>query len=465
MLMRRLQGVDGYLWYNETPSNHMHTLKVAILDPAQSSKPYSAETFTRDLDDRMHLIPSFRWRLLETPLGLHHPVWVEDPDFDIRRHVFRALADPPGGTHERDAAIAAVAEAPLPRDRPLWQLHLVEGLEGGRVAAVAKIHHAMADGGAAANQLLSVTDDPEGGAVPRAPAWRPAALPSRVALAGAALRDHPAHMRRLPHLIGRTYRGARAARRFWRNSAQHPVKPWSGPRTFINTPIDARRTFASMAIALEDINMLRGGTDYTLNDLILATATGALRELLTARGEQPRVALVANVPIATGERPERLYGNSVGVRFVSLPVHLADGTERLRQLHDGMLATRNANDLLGPDLFEAWLNYVPPKLFGTAARLYATSRFVARRRPMMNVVVSNVRGPSQTVSVAGQRICNLLSVGPLDIGMGLNITVWSYAGNLNFTVLACPAQFPDAHVVTSALAESFGVLRTMLARP
>ena len=171
MGLRRLRGVDAYVWYNQTPTNHMHTLKVAILDTAGASVPYSADRFISELNDRLHRIPSFRWLLRETPLGLHHPVWVEDPDFDIARHVLRATATAPGGPRERDELIGNIAETPLPTDRPLWQLHLIEGLADGQVAAVVKIHHAMADGNAAANQLLSITDDPamQGGSAPIGP--------------------------------------------------------------------------------------------------------------------------------------------------------------------------------------------------------------------------------------------------------------------------------------------------------
>src|SRR6201996_6100093 len=114
MGLRRLRGVDAYVWYNQTPTNHMHTLKVAILDTAGASVPYSAERFISELNDRLHRIPSFRWLLRETPLGLHHPVWVEDPDFDIARHVLRTKATSPGGPRERDELIGKIAETPLP---------------------------------------------------------------------------------------------------------------------------------------------------------------------------------------------------------------------------------------------------------------------------------------------------------------------------------------------------------------
>jgi diacylglycerol O-acyltransferase / wax synthase len=458
--LRRLRGVDAYVWYNQTPTNHMHTLKVAILDTARAAVPYSAERFSSDLNDRLHRIPSFRWLLRETPLGLHHPVWVDDPDFDIARHVFRTTAKAPGGPRERDEIIGAVASTPLPGDRPLWQVHLVEGLADGRVAAVVKVHHAMADGNAAANQLLSITDDSEGVAPPSAP-WNPAPVPSRSTLIWQALRAHPPQARRLAELVRQTQRGRRAAKEYWDGRDDSPTRPFSGPRTFLNGTIDQRRGFATTAVPLQAVNTLRG-SDYSVNDFVLAIATGALRRILLDHNDLPGEALVAYVPSATSRLPDRLYGNSVGPLFAQLPVHIDDCRRRLPLIHDGMQSAREANDLLGPHLFDDWLEYVPPKLFTWIAGAYSRSKLVAGRRPRMNVLVSNVRGPSRPLSLFGLPICDFYSVGPLDIGMALNITVWSYAGNLNFTVLTCPAQLPDAHAVTAAIQDAFHELQSVL---
>jgi diacylglycerol O-acyltransferase / wax synthase len=460
MSLRRLRGVDAYVWYNQTPTNHMHTLKVAILDTARASVPYTAERFTNDLNDRLHRIPSYRWRLLETPLGLHHPVWAEDPDFDISRHVFRTTAKAPGGARERDELIGAIAGTPLPHDRPLWQVHLIEGLADGQVAAVVKVHHAMADGNAAANQLLSVIDDPVGEPLPFEP-WNPAPVPSRSRLIKEALRAHPPQARRLAELVKQTQHGRQAAKQYWTGRDDSPARPFGGPRTFLNGTIDHRRVFATTAIPLDAVNELRG-SDYSVNDFVLAIATGALRRILLDHGDLPGEALVAYVPAATSRLPDRLYGNSVGPLFTELPVQIDDYRRRLELIRNGMRSARQANALLGPHLFDEWLEYVPPQLFTWVAGAYSRSKLVARRRPRMNVLVSNVRGPSRPLTIFGQPICDFYSVGPLDIGMALNITVWSYAGNLNFTILACPAQLPDAHTVTAAIEEAFSDLQAGL---
>jgi WS/DGAT/MGAT family acyltransferase len=452
--------VDGYLWYNETPTNHMHTLKIAVFDPARSDPPDSMDRFAELLDARLHLLPSFRWRLLEVPLGLHHPVWVDDPDFLIHNHVRRTVARAPGGAREMDEAIGRIAGTPLRRDRPLWELHFIEGLAGGRVAAVTKIHHAMADGQAAANQLLNVLD--RMGGIEHEQRWAPEPMPTRRQLVWAALREHPRQAGRLPALVRKTREGRRAAAEFWRSSEVRPARPWSGPATFLNTPIDARRTVATTSIPLAAAQALRMGGVFTLNDVVLEIMTAALRGVLASRGELPDGPVVANVPASTGLLVDRLFGNSVGLLFVELPVHVPDPSERMTLIGQQIRAARRANEVAGVELLDEWLEFVPPLVFRSFSRWYARSRLVRRRPPMMNVVASNVRGPAEEATVCGTPISELFSVGPLNIAVGLNITVWSYAGKLNFTVLSCPVQLPDPHVITDALGEAYRGLRAAL---
>jgi diacylglycerol O-acyltransferase len=276
-----------------------------------------------------------------------------------------------------------------------------------------------------------------------------------------ALRAHPPQARRMAQLVRETRRGRRAAKEYWEGHCGSPTRPFSGPRTFLNGTIDHRRGFATTAIPLAAVNELRG-SDYSINDLVLAIATGALRRILLDHNDLPGDALVAYVPSATSRFPDRLYGNSVGPLFTELPVHIDDCRQRLLLIHNSMRSARRANALLGPHLFDDWLEFVPPKLFKWMAGAYSRSKLVARRRPRMNVLVSNVRGPAQPLSLFGLPVCDFYSVGPLDIGMALNITVWSYAGNLNFTVLTCPAQLPDGHAVTAAVQDAFNELKSGL---
>ena len=176
--MERLTGIDASFLYMETPTLHMHTIKVAVLEPAPGVD-YSIERVTADLRERLHLLPPFRRRVIDVPLGFHHPVWIEDPTFDLDRHVRRATVPAPGGPRELDSVISRIASAPLDRRCPLWELWYVAGLAGGRVAAVGKIHHAVADGVAVAGLLANVmAPDLSGLAAPaREARWMPEPVP------------------------------------------------------------------------------------------------------------------------------------------------------------------------------------------------------------------------------------------------------------------------------------------------
>ena len=204
--MERLTGLDAGFLYMETPSQHMHTLKVAVLDPSTIPDGYSFERVAEVLAQRLHLVPSFRRRLVNVPLRLHHPVWIEDPDFDLAAHLHRAVLPAPGGDQELDDLMSEVVSTPLDRSRPLWELWAVEGLAGGHVAFVAKIHHCLADGVKAAELLATVLDEHADTPAPDPHAWQPEPEPSRWRLLADAVVDLARELAHLPGLLVRTFR-------------------------------------------------------------------------------------------------------------------------------------------------------------------------------------------------------------------------------------------------------------------
>src|SRR5438477_1627277 len=189
--VERLSGLDASFLYNETPTLHMHTLKYTVLDVSSVPGGYDLERFRHELDRRLHLLPPFRRRIVEVPGRLHHPVWIEDPDFDLRSHVRRIGVPAPGGREQMDSVIADIASRPLDRTKPLWEIWMLEGLEGGRVGFLAKIHHSVADGVAAAAMLANVmaTSADEVDPPPPAHRWHPDAVPSRLRLLVVAVGD------------------------------------------------------------------------------------------------------------------------------------------------------------------------------------------------------------------------------------------------------------------------------------
>jgi diacylglycerol O-acyltransferase len=464
--MERLTGLDAGFLYMETPTLHMHTIKAAVIDPSTVPGGYTFERFKEVLGERLHLLPPFRRRVVEVPLGLHHPVWIEDPDFDLDRHVRRMSLPAPGGRRGMDAAIGEVASTPLPRDRPLWEIVVLEGLPDGRIGFVAKLHHALADGVAAAELLANVMDlEPEPPELPVAEEpWRPERRPSRRALLWAAIVDAVRGLKRLPALLVRTLRSLLAVGRRRREADVSPPRPvLDTPNTGFSTSLTPRRVFATTTLSLPDIKAVKSAAGVTVNDVLLALVATSLRRYLTDRDDLPAQPLVAGVPVST-DRPDevrRLGGNKVSNMFTALPTHLADPRERLAAVHEVTSAAKEVHNLLGVDMLADWVEYTPPRPYAWFMRQYSRFRIADRHRPPINVVVSNVPGPRQPLYVAGARLEAIYSVGPVLEGIGLNVTAWSYLDQVHVGAIACADVMPDLEEVTDGLAEALEELLTL----
>lgn len=458
--MERLSGLDASFLYVETPTLHMHTLKIGVIDPSTVPGGYTFERVREELATRLHLLPPFRRRLVEVPLGLHHPVWIEDPDFDLGWHVRRIGCPPPGGSREFDQVVSDIASVQLDRSRPLWEIWVVEGLEGGRVGFVAKIHHALADGVAAAALLANVmTLSPEDiEPPPPTTPWVPEEVPSQTRLVADALRSIGRLLVALPALLGRTARGVGAVVRRRRTAAVSPPLPFSTPRTSFNTHLTRRRIFATTTLSLSDVRAVKDALGVTVNDVVLALSASSLRAYLDRRGQLPDRPLVAGVPVATGSL-DRLSGNKVSNMFTALRTDLADPIERLHAIHEVTTAAKEVNNLLGADMLADWNEWTPPRLYAWFWRQYSKRGLASRHRPPINLVVSNVPGPRDPLYVAGGKLVALYSVGPILEGIGLNITVWSYLDQLNVSAIACPERVPDLHEVVEGFHDALAELQ------
>jgi len=453
--MERMLGIDAAFLYMETPTAHMHTIKAALVEPAADAGDPVAR-LRADLGDRLHLLTTFRRRIVDVPLGLHHPVWIEDPDFDLDRHLKTIRLPSPGGPVEMDAAISDFASVPLARDRPLWEIALFEGFADGRIPVVAKIHHALADGVAAAAMLGSVLGAP----VSPPPVWTPDSLPEASRLLADALRDHVGQIRRLPRLIRRTAGNLRrAARERGRASVAGPRPILDTPRTIFNGALTARRAFVSTTVPLGDVKAIKDALGVTVNDVLLAMVAGSLRAFLLERNALPAESLVAEVPVATdppGAR--RVTGNRLSNIFTSLRTDLEDPVARIRAIHDVTQAAKALHQTLGPDLYESWSQYTPPRLFAGLMRFYSRQRLADRHRPPINVIVSSVPGPRTPLEWSSGRLAAIFSVGPIIEGAALNVTAWSYADQLHVGVLACPDLVPNVSEIAGGLSRELGRL-------
>ncbi len=454
--MERLTGLDASFLYNETPTLHMHTLKYTVLDVSTVPGGYDFERFQHELDRRMHLLPPFRRRIVEVPGRIHHPVWIEDPDFDLGYHVRRIGVPPPGGRAEMDAVIADIASWPLDRSRPLWEIWMLEGLEGGRVGFLAKIHHTVADGVAAAAMLANVmaTSPDEIDPPPPVHEWRPEPEPSRARLLVDALRDLVLQLLRLPALLRRTVDGVRRVARHRKTSEVATPRPiLDTARTPFNGALTPHRSFATATLPLAGVKEAKTAFGVTINDIVLAMVAGSLRAWLDKRGALPSRALVAGVPVSTDDPDaiKRLGGNKVSNMFTTLATDIADPVERVRAIHEVTRAAKEMHNILGADMLADWSEYTPPRPYSWFMRQYSRFNLAEKHSPPINLVVSNVPGPRDPLYVAGAKMEGIYSVGPILEGIGLNVTVWSYCDQLNVGVIACREHIADPHEITDGM--------------
>lgn len=446
------------LLYSETPNLHTHTLKVAIVDTADYDGDFTFDVFRRTLLRRLHLLDPLRYKLVDIPWRLHHPMWLENCEVDLDYHLRRVQVPSPGGRRELDEFIGKVASTPLDRSRPLWEFHFAEGMADNRVALIGKIHHALADGVASANLLARVMDregsrqderDTDVGCTP----------PSTAELLRAAGRDHAQQVAALPGLIADALSGARRLRRRGRERGKQPdlARLLHAPPTFINHVVSPVRTFATATLSLAQVKQTSKQLQITINDVMMAMVAGALRELLLRYDGTADRPLLASVPASTDRSPHRISGNELGGMVVSLPTHIDDPLERVRLTSLATTIAKENNELFGPELYGKLITYLPsvaaPAAFRWLARRDAQNR-------LFNVAVSNVAGPRVRGRFAGASVSEIYSAGPLVAACGINITVWSYVDQLNISVIADDRTLADTHEVTDAMVVAFSEIHT-----
>ena len=455
--MKRLNGWDSLLLSSETPNVHQHTLKIAVIDTSLFEGKPTFDAFRETLRLRLSALDPLRYELVDIPLHLHRPMWREDAEIDLDYHVRRIEVPAPGGRRGLDAVISQIASTPLDRGRPLWQLYYAEGLAPNRVAAIGKVHHALADGVASANLIARAMEWPDSEfaeAQPHAAASRPTAA----VLLRAAGRDHVQRLSRLPSAIRDGAVGIYRLQKRSRQRSRHPelADRFRPPTTFLNHKLSAGRTFASASISLTELKATSKALGVTINDLVLGISAGALRRLLLAYDGRADEALIASVPAATDTSPDRITGNALSTMLVSLPVQVDDPLERLRLVRTSSRIAKEDHELLGPKTVGRWLEYVPPLAVRTTFRW--TSRREAPNQ-LFNLIVSNVPGPRLQGRIAGAAVTEIYSVGPLAAGSAMNLTVWSYVDQLNISVLSDDQTFDDVHDAVDAFVEAYAELQ------
>jgi WS/DGAT/MGAT family acyltransferase len=456
MTPERLSGLDASFLYMETPTLHMHVAMAAVFDPSTVPGGYSFRRVRQLISDRIPLAPVFQRRLVEVPLRLGFPVWVDDPEFDIDNHLRRAALPAPGGLRELGDFAADVISRQLHRDRPLWEMWIVEGVEDGKIALVVKMHHSTIDGVSGA-ELLGVLFDLE----PDPPEQSPTTarqldsrIPSSLELMSQAMIANlvaPFDMGRIMLRTTRNIFDVSRIRRGLPGTAKGAL-PLTAPRTSINAAVHARRRVAFAAASLADAKTLKNKMATTVNDVVLAMVTGALRTYLQAGDELPEIPLVSVVPVSVTPDVAELKGsNKVSSMFVQLPTQLDDPLERLQVIHEGTKGAKEEHKALGASTLQNWAEHATPNVFAAAARLYTGMRLADRHRPIANMVVSNVPGPDFPLYLGGSQLLGMFPLGPVIDGMGLNITIMSYMGVLYWGLAADARAVPRLWDIAAAI--------------
>ena len=460
--MQRLDGRDAFYLYQETPTVLMHTLKIHIV--AAGHKLATMAEIRAGLQKRLGLLPMLRQRVVFVPFGFHHPVVINDPDFELDFHIRRAALPSPGGMKELNEVVAQIASEPLDRSCPLWQLWVLEGLEGGRLAIVQKIHHTLADGVASVGFIgrawLSEA------AQETASTWQPEAVPSATRLLWDALVDHIKYdARHFPVFIRTLVRNLRKLRQYKKSTGDTSgLTPLSAsfPRTRFNYALSHKRSFSTTSIALDEVRALKTRLGGTVNDVILALVAGALRRYLLSHEELPDGPLSVTIPVAVDEAGvKRLSGNNVAHITSLLHVEIEDPIERFQAIQKATAAGKQELGMLGLTMLGELMHYIPPGLSAWHSQR-AFRKHLADRpdyRVMSNLTVSNVPGPREKLRGDGGEMESLYSIGPVVEGMGLNITAWSYVDQVNFSALACEKAVPDIAYLTESIQAAFEELR------
>jgi len=436
-----MSGLDARFLYSATPTAHMHTMKVVVVDVSGRIGPLTPELIGLYLSDRLDRMPMLRRRVLPVLKGLGNPAVIDDPHFDLTRHIKTATLDPPGGQRELDGVIGEIASHPLPLDRPLWELTVVDGLASGCVAFVMKLHHAIADGVASAAMLQNAfVVDADEAVIEH---YHPSGVPTRREKAESSAKSAGRALRLVPRVTRETWAGAREARRIRHRTTAPLTGPFRGPRTPFNVALTADRTFATLALPLSEVMSVKSAAGVTFNDTFLALCGGAIRRYLQRLGPVPVRSLIASVPMATRTDRHRLGGNHVDNLFVPLCTDIVDPTERARVVNESTIAARKVREAFGPELFELRSGLVPAGFHGVLPRLWGATHLADHVRPPLNLIASCVRGPGRVLELEGGVVSSLFSCGPILEGIGLNITAWSYVDSMFVSFLGCSASLPD----------------------
>jgi WS/DGAT/MGAT family acyltransferase len=463
---QRLSRTDTAFVAAETPAWQMHNGVLAVFDGPDGADRLTPDAVRQLVTGRLAHLGLFRRRLVEMPGRLGRPIWEDTAHLDVDAHLRSATVDAPGGLRELGQVVGEVFASPLDRHRPLWELWRLDGLAGGGVALLLKIHHACIDGLRGAEYATLIFDID-----PAAPLERPDLRPDtgaghvgvvrRLAASGVGVATTPLRaarvgvdvLRATPHLARFSLSGARRS----------TVLPFEAPTGPFNATLTSRRRFAASSIAMEDVQRVRTAFNVSVNDVVLAVCAGALRRYLLDHAALPDRSLVAQVPMGLDREMRRadpavIPGNVLSAMGAAMPVHLDDPVARLRAVHASTASTRAFQRALGDEFLADVFGVPPPAVLSALVRTYLRLGLDRRLPPIFNAIVSNVPGPPVPLYCNGAHLTHVHLLGPLLVGSGLNVTVLSYDGAIDVGIVVCPDVVNDPWLIAEGFAPALAEL-------
>ena len=445
-----LSARDAWFLYAERPETPLDVGTVYIFE-GESQVPggRGAQGVEDTIRERLHLVPRYRQRIQRVPLNLAHPVWVDDPNFDLGAHVRREVLPPPGDGASLRKLVMRILARPLDMRRPLWEVTVVTGLRGGKVVLVNRAHHAMVDGVSSVDILTLLLDTTPEGYTPDPPAdvWKPRPAPSTWQLIRPMLWDVRAASREDRSMMPAVWKTTRL--------------PWSGlmklggkmatrrPDLFFNRKIGPQRTGRGLKVPLASFKALKDRYGCTVNDAVLAVVSEGLYRWFKARGERvpSKVRVFCPVSVRAEDARGRL-GNQISGMVVELPTADIPMEERLRRIHVSTGDLKRTRQAVAADKLVGLADWAPPTLLVLAGRLMSNPQAGA------NINVTNVPGPQFPLYSGGAQLLEVWAFAPLYPSMGLGVAIVSYNGDAYFGLTADPSIVPDVEEFTARLQEA-----------
>ena len=451
----RLSAVDASFLHQEKQASHMHVGALAIFE----GPPPSREDFCAHLESRLGLVPRYRQKLAFPPLDTGRPFWVDDPSFNLDYHVRHTALPKPGSEDQLRQLLGRIFSQRLDRSKPLWEVWIVHGLEGGSFALISKTHHALVDGVSGVDiatvlfDLSPVPAEPE----PQPP-WAPAPEPSDAEL----VVDGVKGLIRTPlslagRALGALQRPGHTVERVREAAEGIGEVVWAGmnpaPDVPLNVPIGPHRRVRWLQSRLADFKEIKNGLGGTVNDAVLAVVAGALGRWLRDRGVRTQgTELRALVPVSIRAEGERgALGNRIAAMRGPLPVYVDDPVERLRVVQQGMGELKESKQALGAEVIAGLQDFAPPTLLAQASRLNFSTR-------LFNLIVTNVPGPQFPLYLLGREMQEIVPIAFLPENHALAIAIMSYNGKVDFGLLADYDAMPDLDAFAEHLDESLAEL-------